>query len=280
MTIPKIIHQTISNKNALDDLVVRNIQYLKDLNKGWTYRLYDEAERRSFVLEFYGTEMLGYYDRITPLYGAAKADLFRYLALYEQGGVYIDIKSTINKPLDETLSSDDQYILSHWRNQRGQNYEGWGLHANVEGVRNEYQQWHIIAARRHPFLKAVIDKVVDNIQNYDPFSDGVGKKGVMKLTGPVAYTSAITRVKDLYPHRLVEIEDLSFQYTIFPPTTRQKFGHEHIALFSTHYSTQVEPIVAAGETGPLQRISVGLLTQYRLTVRRGRNLIKRAVGRI
>jgi inositol phosphorylceramide mannosyltransferase catalytic subunit len=280
MTIPKIIHQTISNKTVLDDLVVRNIQYLKDLNSDWSYRLYDESERRDFVLKFYGAEMLGYYDRITHLYGAAKADLFRYLALYEQGGVYIDIKSTINKPLDEVLRPDDQYILSHWRNQRGQSYEGWGLHANVEGVRNEYQQWHVIAARRHPFLKAVIEKVTNNIRTYDPFSDGVGKKGVMKLTGPVAYTSAIMAIQDAHPHRLVEIEDLYFQYTIFPPTKSQKFGHEHIGLFSTHYSTQVEPIVAADETGGFRRIAVGLLTQYRLAIRRVRNLLKRAVGRI
>jgi inositol phosphorylceramide mannosyltransferase catalytic subunit len=279
VAITKIIHQTTNDKTKLDDLVAANIVRLKELNEGWDYRLYDEHERRDFISACYGERMLSCYDRIIPVYGAARADLFRYLLLYEYGGAYIDIKSTIDRPLDEVLRPDDQYILSYWRNGRGQPYEGWGVHANVEGVTNEFQQWHVVSAPKHPFLNAVIEKVVNNIETYDPIADGVGKKGVMKLTGPVAYTSAILPIKEAHAHRFVEIEDLSFRYTIFPADRKRQFGHEHIASFSNHYSTQVVPIIAADERG-LRGAAVGAVTQSRLLARRCRNLLKRAVGRL
>ena len=38
---------------------------------------------------------------------------FRYLLMYEIGGVYLDIKSTANKKLDDVLEENDAFILSH-----------------------------------------------------------------------------------------------------------------------------------------------------------------------
>jgi mannosyltransferase OCH1-like enzyme len=277
MTIPKIIHQTMSDKNTLDDLAASNIVKLKNLNRGWEHRLYDEVERRNFIGDRYGQTMLSSYERIDPLYGAARADLFRYLALYEYGGVYLDIKSTVSRPLDEVLDEDDCYLLSNWRNKRGERYEGWGVHRNVDGVDNEYQQWHIVASPGHPFLEAVIEKVRRNIDEYNAITDGVGKNGVMKLTGPIAYTSAIKPIERLHAHRLVDIEDLGFQYSIYAPTEAHKYGH--VAIFSSHYSKRVDPIVVRERKGDIQSLLVTMLTGYRLVHRVVRDSIKRLLGR-
>ncbi len=38
-----------------------------------------------------------------PRYGVVLADIFRYLVIYNEGGVYLDIKSTVNRPLDEII---------------------------------------------------------------------------------------------------------------------------------------------------------------------------------
>src|ERR1700723_370599 len=100
MTIPRIIHQTVPDKANLDDLISQNILHLKSMNRAWDYRLYDDKDCARFIADRYGAVMLSYYESITPRYGAARADLFRYLLIYEYGGVYLDIKSTIINPLD------------------------------------------------------------------------------------------------------------------------------------------------------------------------------------
>jgi SAM-dependent methyltransferase len=159
--------------------------------------------------------------------------------MYKVGGVYLDIKSTVNRSLDEVLREDDSYLLSHWRNHAGEPFHGWGMHDGC-GPRGEYQQWHIIAEPNHPFLEAVIKKVAKIIEDYDPFRDDRGKTGVWKTTGPIPYTIAIREIVDQFDHRLVDIEDLGFYYSIADDA---RFGHT--TLLGAHYSSSVEPIVVS-----------------------------------
>jgi len=240
MTIPKIIHQTYSKKKGLHQLFIDNIARLRELNSGWDYHLYDEDERREFIASHYDRDILGSYEKINPLYGPAKADFFRYLLLYQKGGVYLDVKSTLIKTLDDVLRPDDNYILSHWRNEKGQPREGWGLYP-ILGGRGEYQQWHIVAAPRHPFLEAVIHRVKRNIDNYNTSRDGVGKNGVIRMTGPIAYTQAIQSVqKDHNAFRYADAEDLGFVYSIIGHDDESVF---YDSYFKNHYSLSTEPLL-------------------------------------
>jgi mannosyltransferase OCH1-like enzyme len=217
--------------------------------------------------------MLNYYENINPMYGAARADLFRYLLIYEYGGVYLDIKSTIVNPLDDVLRPDDDYLLSKWRNGPGEDYEGWGTYyPKIDGIESEYQQWHIVASARHPFLKAVIEKVRHNIDRYSPFTDGVGKNGVMKLTGPIAYTSAIEPILAHHKHRLLDIEDLGFRYSIIPSENHNQYGH--VKLFKNHYTTLTEPIVKRRQYSRFEGLLIKNLHQYGSAYRRLRGRIK------
>jgi mannosyltransferase OCH1-like enzyme len=261
MSIPRIIHQTVRDRAALSALIVDNIRNLKCLNEGWTYRLYDDGDCRDFIGSRFGAETLAYFDRINPLYGAARADLFRYLLLYEFGGVYLDIKSTATLPLDGVLQPSDSYLLSSWSGKT---------------ARFEYQQWHIVAAPKHPFLKAVIEAVRKNIDNYNPLTHRVGKNGVLELTGPVVYTSTIRSIEKLYDHRVVDIEDLGFQYTIVPTskTDNRRYGHEE--LFPNHYSDQVAPIINRDYSG-VEHLMVNGVTQCRTIRRELKKMVKRRV---
>jgi len=278
MTIPKIIHQTVPDKNKLDSIISENISKLRSANKNWDYRLYGDPECRDFILECYGPKMLGYYDRINPRYGAARADLFRYLLVYEHGGIYLDIKSTVDGALDDVVHADDVYLLSKWKNGRGQKYDGWGTyHPHIDGVDNEYQQWHIVASAKHPFLEAVIEKVQNNIDSYDPFKDGVGKLGVMKLTGPIAYTAAIQPVLSRHAFSLVDIEDLGFRYSIVPSTKTNKYGH--VELFANHYTTLAEPVVTGRERGNIEKFLIRNSHHFRSAYRSLRRLVKRTLER-
>lgn len=236
--IPKIIHQTYFTRDlppALQD----NVDRLRRENPDWEYRFYDDADIAEFITTHYGAQMFAYYTRINPGYSAARIDLFRYLLLYHTGGVYLDIKSTFTKAIDTIVSPDDQYLLCGWANHAGEIHEGFGLSPDLKNMTGgEFQQWHVIAAPGHPFLRAVIERVLDNIDDYKPWTHGVGGDGVFRTTGPVAYTLAIHPLLGQYPHRRVRTdEELGLVYSVLEtPGT-------HKGLFQSHYKGRFDAVV-------------------------------------
>lgn len=239
--IPKIIHQTYYTKTNLPVPLQENINRIRLLNPGWEHRLYDDADIEGIILQYYGQDMLDIYHLIDPAYGAARADLFRYLLIYAQGGVYLDMKSTTTRPLDEVLWPDDHYILSKWD---GNKYYGWGLHPELAGIeRGEFQQWHVIAAAGHPFLHAVLEQVIRNILHYEVATSGVGFKGVIRTTGPLAYTFAIEAIRPLHPYRQVEIEqDLGVIYSIYDSSSADR-NKNHRQISKKHYTELDIPLI-------------------------------------
>ena len=240
MTIPKIIHQTYPTRN-LPNSILENIGFLQKNNPSWEYRFYDDDDIEQFIKRSFPPAIYQAYSRINPAYGAARADFFRYLLIFRVGGVYLDIKSTALLPLDEVVLPDDEYILSHWPNQKGEAFEGWGL----DGVEHfpplgEFQNWHIAARPEHPFLHHVVGLVMAQIKNYTKNGMGVGKVGVLRTTGPIPYTVAIGRMITRYPCRLVRSHlELGLKYNI----DDHQGVMSHTNLFKIHYSTLQEPVV-------------------------------------
>jgi hypothetical protein len=233
-SISKLVHQTYRTER-LPYFLKENVERLKERLGSYRYVFWNEKDQYDFLYENYGFDLLQEYLRISPSYGAARADLFRYLCLYKLGGVYLDIKSNIDRPLEQIILPDDRYILSQWDNGPSGRQRGFGLHeelANVPG--GEYEQWHVISAPGHPFLLAVINKVLRNIHDYVSDRDGTGKKGVLCLTGPIAYTQAIHEIRAQHPHRFLIAEKSGFTYNAVA-------GY-HLAS-PRHYSRLTTPIV-------------------------------------
>jgi mannosyltransferase OCH1-like enzyme len=228
--IPKIIHQTYHARPWPAEYEA-NAVTLQRVNPGWSYRFYDYEDRVRFIGEHYGDAVLQRYEAIDANYGAARADLFRYLLLYREGGVYLDMKSCTSRPLDEVIREDDRFILSTWRSGELDDFPAWGRHRELNHLPfGEYQQWNIIAAPGHPFLKRVIEFVLRNIDVYVKGLHGVGPYAVFRVTGPVAYTLAIEPIRASAPFRLVDgRRELGLVYSIFDhDTTRsheQRFAH-------------------------------------------------------
>lgn len=245
MLIPKLIHQTTTSRQTLTEPFKANIEQLKALHPGWMFSFYDGAERLDFIRKHFDKEMVRTYLSINPRYGPARADLFRYLLLYQCGGVYLDMKSSATICLDRVLQSTDQYLLSHWDNASGRPFEGWGVHAETP-YPGEFQQWHILAAPRHPFLERVIRSVQMNIHCYNASLDGTGKRAVLRVTGPIAYTKAIRPLLGRVRARLVKISDLGLVYSFFDPCNEEfrrtgRLAHE--TLTPNHYRSLSEPLV-------------------------------------
>lgn len=239
--IPQLLHQIFFRSGepgaTMPDSLRRNVEELKSSNPGWDHRLWDEAAMEAFIAEHYGSVVLGYYHRIDPTYGAARADLFRYLLVYRLGGVYLDVKSRFKQPINDVLRLDEHFIVSGWRNKPGEAHAGWGQHVEYGGHDIEIQQWHVIASPGHPFLRAVIERVLDNIDRYSVRKTEVGFNGVLRLTGPVAYTLAIAPLLDRHPCTIIANETvIGLEYSAFERM-------EHQGLLKLHYIKNTTPVV-------------------------------------
>jgi len=246
-TIPKFIYQFYFGQgNNMPLELQQNIENIKAMNPNWTHVLFRDGDIEKFIEKYYGKSMLSIYNMINPNYGASRADFFRYLLMYKKGGVYLDIKSTTRVNLDNTISVNDKYILSHW----GKYIQYHGKLLNLQ--RGEFQQWHIITIPGHEFLREVIKQVIYNIFNYDTLH-GVGRFGVLQLTGPITYTKTILNCinNGNTNYRLVKSnEDIGLRYTIYDNSKgdyKPKIIQTHSNLFKKHYTNLSEPIVSVSQ---------------------------------
>lgn len=241
--IPRIMHQVYLSGDLTPELQA-NVDALKARNPHWEHRLYDADAAENLIRTEYGDQMLAAYHRIDPEYGAARVDLLCNLIMHRFGGVYFDIKSTFDRPLDEVVRPDDSYLLAQWRNGPGEPNEGWGIHRDLAHIPGgEYIKYFIIAEPGHAYSKAIIAKILDNINRYRPWS-AVGRTGVLRTTGPIAYTLGIHPIRDHHPHRFTTEEELS---------SRPSIGgtYVHQAAFKKHYSTLTIPVVTLSPFGRL-----------------------------
>lgn len=238
--VPRKIHQTYPNK-SLPSEIAKNIDYLKSNNLGWSHILHSDEDIDEFILKEYGRVVYGCYKLINDDYGAAKADLFRYLLLYKEGGVYLDIKSSVSVPLDTLTESGNNYIVAQWDNDKPGPHLNWGLHDELQSIDGgEFIQWFIMSSPGHPLLKNLIEKVIRNIELYNPNCHGVGRDAVIRVTGPVAYTLAIAPTLEKYKFQhFRRYSDAGLIYSIYEQPGDDA-SHKHI--FNKHYTRLKAPL--------------------------------------
>ena len=71
----------------------------------------------------------------------------------------------------------------------------------------------------------MIEQVKFHLDHYDPFRLDIGGLSVLRSTGPIAYSLAIESIKNVYPHRLVCIEDLGIEYSFLE---ERKMNHRDL----------------------------------------------------
>lgn len=113
--IPKTIIQTYHNKSNIPDKVYKNIQkYAPE----YEHIVYDDKECIDFLTKFEesfkhlkkgGVNVVDRFNSFRK--GAHKADLFRYCYLYQHGGIYMDIKTVLIKPVSEIFTENSLYTV-------------------------------------------------------------------------------------------------------------------------------------------------------------------------
>jgi hypothetical protein len=133
MNIPKKLHLTCKNKTTLDNNYIWKNCYekYKEIYDDYNIILYDNEDIYNLINKHYPE----YLDKIKQIkIGAILADIFRYLILYLEGGIYSDLDCEPLKKIDPLLK--EGYTYYH------------GLDDNLFYI---YPKTKSIVDRRHDF---------------------------------------------------------------------------------------------------------------------------------
>lgn len=149
--IPRVIHQTWSedlNPTKYPQLF-RLQNSWQSSGSGWKYKFYTDELARFYIEKNFPVRFLDAYDALIP--GAYKADLFRYLVLLKEGGVYSDIDVLLEVNLDNFITPAMSFFAPR---------DAVGEYAN-----GQYCLWNglIGAAPGHPFLVKAVERLINMI---------------------------------------------------------------------------------------------------------------------
>ena len=231
--IPNIIHYTFKNNNLPKD-IIDVMEYNKKMCPNCEFRFYDDLACDAFIKDNFPDKVFNAYKKLNPIYGAMKADFFRYCVLYILGGIYIDIKVKITVPIFSLIRPDDICILDMPRRME--------LYRRCS--KPTFEQWLLIFAPGHPYLKSIINLMIYYIElRYEPKQICNillnTKQKVLNVTGPDAFSKAIyifNSINKTIMHRHIDY------YKYFIPRGTINYKNMYTINGEKHYSEYRESL--------------------------------------
>jgi mannosyltransferase OCH1-like enzyme len=236
--IPKIVHYTFMTKN-LPEEILQNIENNKKMCPNYEFIFYDDNDVELFIKNNFNYYIYSAYKNINPIYGAMRADFFRYCVLFIKGGVYIDIKSLFLVNIENIIRPNDICILDIPRC-----YEAWRINNKT------YEQWLLIFTSNHPYLKKIIDTMsLYILRNVEPRINGYNnlntKQKILHITGPDSFTKIIneyTNTNKTLLHRninydeIARIEDKKYDYkNMYIMNNKKHYSEYNESLYISKY---------------------------------------------
>jgi len=192
--IPKVCYQTWKSKEDIPESVNKLIKKNKKINPDIEFLFFSDKQCSDFIKKNFCNNVYSAYKKIN--YGVVKADFWRYCILYKKGGIYLDIKSSINIPIfGNIIKEEDICILDKKKNK----WESYRIHNILDGTR---EQFFLCFSKNHPYLKTIIELLTNNIiqkniciptgykKNY-PLNYNNTKEKILRFSGPDFYSAAI-----------------------------------------------------------------------------------------
>jgi hypothetical protein len=215
-TVPRVIIQTHAPERPEDchEWAREAMQKLVHDNPSFTHAYYSHATREEYIRQTM-PEALRAYLAINEQQPQARADLFRYIRMYQEGGVYLDTCCCLKRPLEEVIAigqrgDGKKAVLAHWggTTPKGKLFCPWN---HVKGVpdKGEFVVFCLIAPPRHPLFKRVVEAVIRKVtlQLENPKKRIHGPYGVLNTTGPVIYTKEAAKFMAEGNEDLVAVHD-------------------------------------------------------------------------
>lgn len=190
-SIPKRVHQVYLQgydkiPNCAKDVIEQN----KLNNPEYEFLIYDINMIDEYIANNTTTSVQEAYRLLNRNCRACIADFFRYVVIYNEGGVYADVKVKFITNLDEWIHNSDKIKLSIWpwtkHSHLGKFYP---KNYKVNSKNREINQAVLVYPPKHKLLKEVIQEMVDTI--HEKHNNPDEKQGVLSITGPHLYTKVI-----------------------------------------------------------------------------------------
>lgn len=192
----------------------------KNLNPSWEYR-YVSAAQRVIEVKKFDTVLYKFYLLSAPV---TQADIWRYVAVYLNGGVYADMDSICITPLDYLIETK---------------YQGEELMATPKDSKGDVNNANFMATEKSTVIKAVLETTKERYKNMDYYPALVEAEdkdqfwNLLKTyirTSPEHYSPVVLQ----YP----EIVSFNFEAAIHDETFKKSFNLNYLVNYYgtyTHY---------------------------------------------
>lgn len=153
--IPQKIWQTYRTKELPRQAKEAQISWL-ELNPGYEYHLWDDDDIENYIRTARDADTLEFFKSM-PI-GVMKADLWRYLIIADQGGVYSDIDTVCCLPVDYWII----LLGSLFKLEAGRPLLILGIENDDGRAVIDFCQWTFLATPKHPALEFACEYIVDN----------------------------------------------------------------------------------------------------------------------
>ncbi|HSC35960.1 MAG TPA: glycosyltransferase [Thermodesulfobacteriota bacterium] len=186
MAIPRIIHQTYKSYD-IPSRCESCRESVISLHPGWEYKFYDDSACREAVIRHFPS-FLPVYDRAALI---QKTDIFRVIAVYGEGGFYLDLDMECIYPLDDLCEFrcvfGEEMILTE---------EEAAELGNRHGLR--IANYMFGSEPGHPFLLRILKKMADESRR-----EINTENDILESTGPGLVTNVYHEFK--HKHRDVAL---------------------------------------------------------------------------
>jgi mannosyltransferase OCH1-like enzyme len=159
-------HESIDKINDNKELVKATTTW-NIYNKQFNYIFHNKIDRENFIKRNFDNDVYQAFCKL-PL-GVMKADFWRYCVIYHYGGIYAD-SDTICMVNPSIFQKNAQMVV-------------------VPEFEPQFCQWVFAAPKKTPFLKSVIDLMVEKVKLWDGKIEN--DETILSLTGPHIFTEGI-----------------------------------------------------------------------------------------
>jgi len=204
--IPRLIIQTWKS-NDIPSKYINSIRSIKRYNPHYKFMFFTDKDIDNFIKEEY-PQYYSTYKRLPVI--IQKIDFFRYIAVYHYGGFYFDLDMTGLYPLDNILKYEFFFPVDSVLTPEKCASIRFKKYCD-KGYDYILGQYAFGAKPKHPFIKALIEGINDNIDKYiNDFKTNQTLHYVYASTGPDYVMNVYLDYKDKNQIHILEYPESQY----------------------------------------------------------------------
>ena len=175
--IPQSLFQTHERRTVPKNMA-KEMKSVMESAPGASYTFYDAEERRKYIEAHYPSAIKPY-DSLLP--GAYKCDIFRYIRLYVEGGVYLDSPYSVSPKrtmFGDIINKNDDFVAAWDIRERKSKAVFYGFIASIP---------------KHPILHELIETALRHVRQQDYLDTALSITGAVMMGRVMKRNNASTK---------------------------------------------------------------------------------------